>query len=382
MPTNSHKRHKTRNPGVTYRLRSDRSRTYYVFANGQQVKVEGGEAEALALQAEVRGRRARGEPVAPKNTRLAALAEDWYSSKQGLRDSTLKDYRAALDNVLLPHFGHLKVGRVGADEIALLIRELQQKGLSGSRVKNILKPLGGTMKLALRRGLIYQNTFELLTPDEQPKSSPRSHHDWSPEWIANLLAAAKAVAARPEAKYDYTLLIHVGIYTRLRLGKLLGLRWCDIDLKNEVTHVRHQATKKGKLVEPKTPKAIRRVPLAHDMTTALTEHRLASPFSAETDFVFSSKNGTPLNPSNIRSRGFKPALEAAGLDNLNPKIVFHDLRHAFASIMIERGISSVVLADLMGHRDSRTTERIYIHLFNRQRTDEQVRAAMQSAMRL
>jgi integrase len=65
-----------------------------------------------------------------------------------------------------------------------------------------------------------------------------------------------------------------------------------------------------------------------------------------------------------------------------PKITFHDLRHAFASIMIERGINSTVLADVMGHRDSRTTERIYIHLFNRQRTDDSVRAAMQSAMNL
>jgi integrase len=50
--------------------------------------------------------------------------------------------------------------------------------------------------------------------------------------------------------------------------------------------------------------------------------------------------------------------------------------------MIERGITSIVLADLMGHTDSRTTERIYIHLFNRKRTDDDVRTAMQSAMDL
>jgi integrase len=60
----------------------------------------------------------------------------------------------------------------------------------------------------------------------------------------------------------------------------------------------------------------------------------------------------------------------------------HDLRHAFASIMIERGITPTVLANLMGHTTSATTERIYIHLFNRQRTDDHVRAAMQEAMTL
>jgi integrase len=56
--------------------------------------------------------------------------------------------------------------------------------------------------------------------------------------------------------------------------------------------------------------------------------------------------------------------------------------HAFASIMIERGITAVVLADLMGHGDSGVAERTYIHLFNRKRTDEAVRMAMQSAMDL
>jgi hypothetical protein len=50
--------------------------------------------------------------------------------------------------------------------------------------------------------------------------------------------------------------------------------------------------------------------------------------------------------------------------------------------MIERGRSSTVLAHVMGHRDATTTERKCIHLFNRQRTDDQVRAAMQSAMAL
>jgi integrase len=53
-----------------------------------------------------------------------------------------------------------------------------------------------------------------------------------------------------------------------------------------------------------------------------------------------------------------------------------------SSVMIDQGVTAVVLADAMGHRDSRTTERIYIHLFNRRRTHDQVRKAMGSAMKL
>ena len=54
------------------------------------------------------------------------------------------------------------------------------------------------------------------------------------------------------------------------------------------------------------------------------------------------------------------------------------MRHAFASRMISRGITSTVLASLMGHESSVITERRYIHLFDQQRTDEAVRQAMSS----
>ena len=66
------------------------------------------------------------------------------------------------------------------------------------------------------------------------------------------------------------------------------------------------------------------------------------------------------------------AAEKAGIKG----VTFHSMRHAFASRRIARGISSTVLAALMGHESSTITERRYVHLFDRQRTDEQVRRAM------
>jgi hypothetical protein len=48
--------------------------------------------------------------------------------------------------------------------------------------------------------------------------------------------------------------------------------------------------------------------------------------------------------------------------------------------MVDRGITSTVLVSQMGHANSGVTERKYVHLFNRVRTDEAVREAMQAAM--
>jgi len=73
-----------------------------------------------------------------------------------------------------------------------------------------------------------------------------------------------------------------------------------------------------------------------------------------------------------RSEGFEAAASKAGIEG----VTFHSMRHAFASRMIDRSISSTVLAALMGHESSTITERRYIHLFDRQRTDETVRQAM------
>jgi integrase len=75
---------------------------------------------------------------------------------------------------------------------------------------------------------------------------------------------------------------------------------------------------------------------------------------------------------NATGRGFELSAARAGIK----AVTFHSMRHAFASRMIDRGISSTVLATLMGHESSTLTERRYIHLFDRQRTDEAVRRAM------
>jgi integrase len=112
----------------------------------------------------------------------------------------------------------------------------------------------------------------------------------------------------------------------------------------------------------------------------LREHKARSHYSQEQDFVFASKRGTALGHRNI-CRTFTEITEKAGLGG-EPRFTFHSLRAVYAALMIERGITSTVLASQMGHADSGVTERKYVHLFNRTRTDEAVRAAMQEAMGL
>jgi integrase len=340
MPTQTDptRRNPTRYRGISYRLRADGSRQYTVFFRGRYIGVEGGEQEALAKQADLRGQAARGEaPAMPSRVTFSDVAELWLESKHRLRPYTRRNYRATLDRILIPRFGSMKIGAISTDHVVALIRDLEQRGLAPTTVIDYLKPLSGTMQFAVRRRLIAVNPCSLLTRDDRPRPRERKQdHVWSDVEIEALIAAAEHLARRPSARYDYTPLIRTALSTGLRLGELLGLTWADIDLDEGVLYVRRQWTRLGEYAPPKTRAAVRRVPLSAEMVGYLRELKVASRFSQDDHPVFASKTGRPLTHRNATGRGFEPAVREAGIDGVS----FHSMRHAFASRMIDRGISS------------------------------------------
>jgi hypothetical protein len=162
-PADRFKRLKTRHRGITYRVRADGSRVYSVYCKGRYVQVDGGEREALALQADLRRQVARGQRVSPSKVAFAEVAEQWFESKRKLRPWTRKYYRDSLDRILLPRFGAMKIAQITPDHVAKLIRELETQGLAGKTIENYLLPLSGTLTFAVRRGLIATNPCTLLT---------------------------------------------------------------------------------------------------------------------------------------------------------------------------------------------------------------------------
>lgn len=276
---------RTRHRGLSYRFLADGSRRYYGYVpgRGRMPLPANGEREALAAYGELRGKAARGEKIAPVNVRFGEVAEAWFESKRKLRPWTRGSYRAALDLVLIPRFGHLKIGAVSTSMIASLIRDLEEKGLnaidskrpvrplSQAAIDNYLKPLSGTLRFALSKGLVGSNAYLALTSDERPDSETgrRATYEWSEKEIEAVLEAAELRGRARESQYDYSPLIRLAIYTGLRLGELLGLKWQDIEFEAGVLHVRQQWTRVSELAPPKTKKGIRRVPLSADLVAFL-----------------------------------------------------------------------------------------------------------------
>jgi integrase len=251
------------------------------------------------------------------------VAQKWIEAKRSrVRSWTLRGYEDALERVVLPRFGTRWLNEITTEDIAALIRELDQQGLSRSTVQNYLKPLNGTLGHAVRHGLLVGNPYASLTADDWPRASERKTYEWSDREIAALLDAAS------ESSYP---LVFAAVNTGLRLSELLGLRWQDV--AEDVVHVREQLSRAGSHEDLKTKASRRRVPLFDDASAFFEARRFAATYQGDNDPVFASVTGQPLQHRGVQ-RGFDNARDKArgvtgGFSHDDGKpVTFHDLRHA------------------------------------------------------
>lgn len=385
----SKRRTKMKGAVGVYRSISGKYEISYRDSTGRLVfeVVDCGFEEAKGLRADRVARIGRGERVVAARETFSEIAELWFAAKAPrLRPRTHRLYRDALDLVLLPRFGRMRPAQVDADAIAKLIRDLESEGLRAidakrparplgrSAILNYLKPLRQALKLAVRRGLIPANPFDVLGDDERPeRGDAKPAHEWTADEISRLLAASVELAARPIAKYDYTPLLRITERLGLRLGEVLGLQWQDFSYDDGTLKVQRQWTVYGEYGPPKTSAGARTIYLPDDLRELLRGLWVVAAHGGADDPIFASKTGKPLGHRNVARRGFEAARDHAKLDE---SLTFHDLRHAAASRLIAAGIDDELIADMLGHEDSSVTRAVYAHVFDRAAKAAAVRAAL------
>lgn len=153
-------------------------------------------------------------------------------------------------------------------------------------------------------------------------------------------AELDAVAARLGPRYGPMVIFAAA--TGLRPGEWIALERRDIEREPRVVYVRRSFTK-GRLKCPKTEASIRAVPLQAIALAALD--RLSAPSDPQTPLLFPAAHGGYLDLHNFRSRYWKPAQLAAGIEPLRR---VYDLRHTFATFALRAGISTFDLSRYMG----------------------------------
>ena len=130
--------------------------------------------------------------------------------------------------------------------------------------------------------------------------------------------------------------------TGMRQGEILDLQWPNVDLFRKTV-----AIMKSKNGEKRT------IPINQKVLEVLIP--LSKVRHIKNSHVFSSQAGTRLEKRNLL-RAFYQAIEKAEVQNFR----FHDLRHTFATRLVQSGIDIYTVAKLLGHKDIRMTQR-YAH---------------------
>lgn len=321
---------------------------YYVIAeaNGRTYGRGGFGRRKLAeaRKRQVEEELAAGMLEAPVST-FAEFAERWLRDyvRPNVRARTAHDYEVILRNHLLPAFGDRLLRDITTAAVQEYVGEKAAAGLSPKTVNKQLVLLKGMLTRAIEWGYIKESPARFVRRLAEPH---REMDYYSPDEVARLL-----VAANPRER----LLIATAVFTGLRQGELLALRWKDIDLHKGVVYVRRSYHPAFGFDKPKSAAGRRAVFMPPELQEMFRKEGFAKNAEA---LAFSTEEGRPLDPSNVVKCVFKPTMDRAGLRHIR----FHDLRHTYATLMIAIGASPKLLQEQMGHESINTTYRNYGHL--------------------
>lgn len=159
-----------------------------------------------------------------------------------------------------------------------------------------------------------------------------------------------AILGKTEEEYLRNIFL-ITFYTGMRLSEIVNMKLSWLDMNSSQISVRCSASFTTK------NKKERVIPFNDKLKQVFT-NRVPKMFNIDSnEYIFTNSLGRKLNDDFV-SKKFKEAVREAKLDD---KIHFHSLRHSFASLLVQRGVSLYVVKELLGHEDLATTQ-IYSHL--------------------
>ena len=279
------------------------------------------------------------------------VAEGWVEYKKpNIRASSLKMYEGHLKH----HFSSidsLKVNRINTVTVEKFISGKQDAGMNITTLRKLIVTFNQVMNYAVRHGYIAFNPVrDAERPRDQGKTKKLFIRVLSPSEINAFLETV----TNPK----YKTLFMLAVMSGARQGELIGLKWSDVDW--DKSQIKIQRTfNNGRWYRPKTNASIRNVDLGPSMIRQLKRWRLACPIF-NSDLVFPNNEGKPMCQSHMLSRYFRPALKSMGLKGIR----FHDLRHTYASLLIDQGENIKYIQTQLGHHSPTVTLSVYAHLMN------------------
>jgi len=329
--------------------------------------IKGTKRDAQRFLREVLSSIEQGSYIKPNKITLGELLRQWLIGYVSMNttDRTEESYTSIIERHLILALGRVSLADLQPQHIQSYYAEKLNKGradgkggLSARSVVYHHRILSKALDYAVKMGLVVRNVAKVVKP---PRVSRKTMQTLSPEEVARFLDAARET--------DYYVYFSTLLYTGLRRGELLALRWRNLDLDSGKLTVVETAYKLGngeyRIKEPKTAQSRRTVTLPSSLVELfkiymtdqeLLRIQLGISLNAD-DFVFIRPDGSPINPSAV-SLAFLRIIKKAGLRGIR----VHDLRHTHATLMLKAGVHPKVVSERLGHANIGITLDIYSHV--------------------
>jgi integrase len=279
-----------------------------------------------------------GEPQTSTAIGFQELVHRWEAAEgPALKPSTLDTYKRVLRARVLPEFESETIANINREAIQKFLARKAVK-YSKSTLRSMRVVLSLTLNWAKNCGWIQNNPCEGIRLPRLTggKKVVRSVLTWD---------QILALAAKLEEPYA-TLVLFLAV-SGLRIGEAVGVKRSDFS--NNTVRVSRRIYE-GKEDDLKTKNAIRSLPL----DPALVARML---MLESQEWVFESRNGTPINPGNALKRYIRPVANELGIAIGG----WHDLRHTLTTNLRRNGVDARVRSGILGHSGVSLAMDVYDH---------------------
>lgn len=321
----------------------------------------------------------------------------YMATKYDLRETTRSNYLYCWDHFVRDDFGKKKLVDVKYSDVLqyyyYLLNEMDIELGTLDSVHCLLHP---TFQLAVRDDIIRKNPTDGVMKEVSRKAGKNKgvRHALT---VEQQRAFMNFIVDHP-IYYRWWPMFTVLLGTGMRIGECLGLRWEDVDEKNNVISVNHSMVyypvgedrrSEKRISLPKTDAGIRTIPLLTVVKDALEIEREEQLLSTGLNqsvvdgmegFIFQNRFGDVPNPQSVNkaikritSSYNATELVEAKKENREPIIIpdfsCHHLRHTFATRLCEAESNLKVIQAVMGHKNFETTMDIYAEATENKKQD-------------
>ena len=303
------------------------------------------------------------------NIRLKAFSERFLNdyARLYLKPTTIRNYERDLDRINAA-LGHVRLCDLKPAQITRFYASLMQEGsnqqnggkLSSATIAAVNRTLSAVLAKAVKWGYLPSSPIKRVDKPKLQHKEARYLDEPDARRMLELLQ---------DEPVKWRCMITFDLFSGLRRGELLGLKWEDIDMDARTLTVQRTLNylpQKGVYVDsPKSTTSRRPLHLSGTAVALLLAQqawqndRRAELGDAwtETGYVFTTDDGNTIFPTSVTT-WFREFIRSTGL----PYVSVHSLRHTFASLQISDGVPLVVVSRQLGHAKASTTANIYAHV--------------------